>query len=343
MADAAVRHAPTERGLVLQAVGVSLVGERVYATLLDNPRASEVDVAALLQMPEREVVAAVRELETLGLLSRLADTARTIVPAPPAIAIEALALRRRQEIDEALLAASHYATAHAARHLVDQASGADVVEVITGHEAVTAHFAQSQLAARRTMRVFDTPPYIAVADDAPNQAEFDILARGVECRVIYDEEALDAPHALDLIRRAAAAGERSRLAPALPTKLVIVDDDMALLPLHPSGSGGSDAVMLVHRSPLLTALVALFEAFWLQSRPLNLDPLAQGEDAALPLPRDGQHLLALIAAGKTTASIARQLGISPRSVRRRVERLRVELGARNRMELVTRAAERGLL
>jgi predicted DNA-binding transcriptional regulator len=328
---------------VLQAIGVSALGERVYATLLDTPRASEAEVAAVLQLAEREVAAAVGELETLGLLSRLADADRTIVPAPPAIAIEALALRRRQELDEAVLAASHYASVHAARHLVDQASGADLVEVVTGRDALTSHFAQVQLGARRSMRVFDTPPYVAVAEDAPNQAEFDILARGVDCRVIYDEEALDAPHAVDQIRRAAAAGERSRLAPALPTKLVIVDDDLALLPLNPPGGAQRDAAMLVHRSPLLTALIALFEALWIQSRPLDLDPLAHGEDAVLALPRDGQLLLAMIAAGKPTKSIARQLGIDERTVRRRVEQLRGRLGARNRMELVARAAERGLL
>ncbi|WP_314103496.1 helix-turn-helix transcriptional regulator, partial [uncultured Frigoribacterium sp.] len=56
---------------------------------------------------------------------------------------------------------------------------------------------------------------------------------------------------------------------------------------------------------------------------------------------DERDLLAFVAAGATDDVIARQLGISPRTLRRRLHDLFDELGASNRFHAGVEAARRG--
>lgn len=57
---------------------------------------------------------------------------------------------------------------------------------------------------------------------------------------------------------------------------------------------------------------------------------------------EGQ-LPSMLSAGMTDAAIARTLGVSPRTVARRVGALQDRLGARSRFQLAALAAQRGWL
>lgn len=58
---------------------------------------------------------------------------------------------------------------------------------------------------------------------------------------------------------------------------------------------------------------------------------------------DERRVLALLAAGATHETAARHLGVSPRTVRRRVETIRIRLGVATMIETVVWAAKHGLL
>lgn len=55
------------------------------------------------------------------------------------------------------------------------------------------------------------------------------------------------------------------------------------------------------------------------------------------------EVLRLLADGMTNGDIARQLRVSPNTVRTHVERIRRELGASTRGQAVAKAREKGLL
>jgi DNA-binding NarL/FixJ family response regulator len=95
---------------------------------------------------------------------------------------------------------------------------------------------------------------------------------------------------------------------------------------------------------MLDALVEVFEAFWRLSAPILTTP---GSDvkgdapaASVEPTQETQHLLALLTAGLTDESIARMLGVSERTVSRRVGRLQELLGARTRFQLGVQASRR---
>jgi DNA-binding NarL/FixJ family response regulator len=129
-------------------------------------------------------------------------------------------------------------------------------------------------------------------------------------------------------------GEQARVLPTVPLKLLVVDGCRALLPLTASAAGGYCAVVVWH-SAVTEALQKLFELAWQQATPLG-QPVSDGE-----LTEDERTLTRLLAAGMKDEAVARHLGVSLRTLRRRVSDLQERLGAASRFQLGMRAAQRG--
>ncbi|MEV5707876.1 helix-turn-helix transcriptional regulator [Actinoallomurus sp. NPDC052274] len=166
----------------------------------------------------------------------------------------------------------------------------------------------------------------------------DLLAKGVRTRVIHDRAAVDARPNLDELREGIEAGEEARVVGELPLRMTLIDDQLALLPLrheHPTSEG----MVIVRPSPLLTALSTLSEAVWQQAPPLILDSVP-GEDPAR-LDESLVVIAGLLVAGLSDQAVARHLGVSVRTVERRVQRLAAALGAKTRFQAGALAARQG--
>lgn len=129
--------------------------------------------------------------------------------------------------------------------------------------------------------------------------------------------------------------------PRLPFKMIVIDDLAALIALPPDGmalgpetdvrSGGEG--LLVRGSLLVGALIRLFEQQW------NLAvPVGQG---AAELDQADRRLLALLSVGLTDEAMARHIGLSRRTVQRRLAELSKSVGAESRFQLGVEASRRG--
>jgi DNA-binding NarL/FixJ family response regulator len=137
------------------------------------------------------------------------------------------------------------------------------------------------------------------------------------------------------------AGEEARIA-RVPLKLAVIDGEWAMLPLLHAQGRIPEAVVIVRRSVLLDSLIALFESVW--EHAVEVQPMSNGELFASGTPAGELRQLAhLLAAGMTDSAIARQLGLSERTVRRRVKDLMDELGVDSRFPAGVRAVQRGWL
>jgi DNA-binding CsgD family transcriptional regulator/predicted transcriptional regulator len=230
-----------------------------------------------------------------------------------------------------------------------------LIEVVMGKENITRRFFHLEATVRREILVFDRPPYVLPPGTASQRAaEQALLARGVAVRSVYDRRSLEAEGGLELITALAQAGEQARLAPDLPVKVAIFDRAAALLPL--SEESGDDRVVIIRRSTMLTVLIAFFERVWNEAAPF-LTPADAAPAAASPHPHAhpgagtlapgeknvADQMLSLLAAGFGDAAIARQLGVSERTIGRRVRALMDELGAGSRFQAGVEIARRGLL
>lgn len=159
------------------------------------------------------------------------------------------------------------------------------------------------------------------------------LARGVEVRGVYGTEILGHPLGLEAARQCIAAGEQARVFPNVPINLV-VNNGHALLVL-PYGEGESVQVLSCRHSRLVQALQGVFEAYWQLAM-----PLPEG-DLGTDVPDGTRQLLTLLSVGLTDHAIAREMGVSERTVGRRITRLQRTLGAQTRFQLGVQAARQG--
>jgi DNA-binding CsgD family transcriptional regulator len=161
----------------------------------------------------------------------------------------------------------------------------------------------------------------------------DLVASGRRSRAIYPVRALhEAP---DTLRARAEAGEQVRVLPDLPTRMFIIGTTHAVLP-EPLGFT-DEPRSLVRQQGLVEALTLLFELMWERAAPVP--ELDRGE--ARPDLR--RFLLQQLASGAQDEQVARTLGISLRTVRRRVADVLTELGADTRFQAGVEAARRGWL
>ncbi|MBK3564780.1 MULTISPECIES: LuxR C-terminal-related transcriptional regulator [unclassified Streptomyces] len=314
------------------AVGVSAFEELVYRAILQQPDAGAGGWALLTGTTPAELREACNRLLALGLLQP-PDSMGGLRAVDPRVAIRALIRRRETESELLASTAEEMATAYEAGLLREEPSR--LIEVASGEGAIAARLEEMYARAEHEVCLFDTPPYLA--PPAPQvDLQADLLKRGIVSRGIYAATALEDPNTLSRAWNMVELGEQARVLPSVPLKLLVVDGRRALLPLTSSEAGGYCAVVVWH-SAVTEALQKLFELAWQQATPLGR-PAGNGE-----LSEDEQALTRLLAAGLKDEAVARHLGVSLRTLRRRVSDLQERLGAASRFQLGMRAAQRGWL
>ncbi len=317
---------------MLQTLGVPDEDEIIYRQLLRERGLTQAELAERTGRGPRAVRQSLQRLSELGLVSRLAGRPARFLAARPDTAVEALIARRQQE----LAAARQSAHALLAELPVERRHRPEEeLEIVFGREVVAGRFHQLQQSARRELLVLDRPPY-AQNPQEPNPGEADLLGRGVRCRGIYAPEALEVPGALELVRAAVQAGEEARVCDDVPLKLAIADRSAAILPFTGDRDAMVDSALVVYASTLLDALIRLFDLLWQVAVPIFAGPADADDPVQDPV-------LTLLAAGLKDEAIARQLGISVRTVHRRTSQLMERLGARTRFQAGLAAARQGLV
>jgi DNA-binding Lrp family transcriptional regulator len=315
----------------LAPLGLTPLDEAVYRALLGHADMAPAELAAEVGASATRVDRSLDRLRHLGLVSRLSGRRRRYTAAEPEAAIESLIRHRTADLERVRSVTVELA---AAFHAAQRAGGrGDAVELVNGAEELGRWFVRLQQQVRDEMLVLDRPPYALAAS---NPVEPVSLAQGVRWRAVYAPEALEIPGALEEITELGRRGERGRVLPGLPLKLAIADAKVALLPL--SLDLESTQVALVHESTLLDALVDLFHTYWELAVPIGEDsPDGTGVDD------ETRQLLTLLASGLKDDAIARQLGLSTRTMRRRIRALLDDLSAANRFQAGVQAARRGWL
>jgi hypothetical protein len=157
------------------------------------------------------------------------------------------------------------------------------------------------------------------------------VASGRRSRAIYPLRAVrEVP---DVLRSRIDEGEEVRVIDDLPTRLFVISGSHAITP-EPLGFA-DEPRLLVRQGALVAALTLLFELYWERSLAVPELTGARLDHRAL--------LLRQLASGAKDEQIARTLGLSLRTVRRRVSDLLIELGVDTRFQAGAEAVRRGWL
>lgn len=259
---------------------------------------------------------------------------------PPDIAMPALATEFERRARATRAVAHEIAQVFFQARSTSNPPDADAIRVLRSLDEVAAATAEAISSGRervrcfrslspRTRRIFDSPQH---SHEQPTTGAGGVV---LEMTSVYDTKVLELEGALDVLKARERGGERYRLATSVPFSAVIIDESAAVVDLscfEPTGEGSA----LVRTRPLVLALAALADLLWNLGSPL----LHSGSRLA---ERRDQTILALLAAGAPDATIARQVGVSQRTVERRVRALMDQLDAGTRFQAGVQAARSGLV
>jgi predicted transcriptional regulator len=322
---------------LLEAIGLGLEAEQLYLGLLSRPSQTRAELVS--RLPGWTSARASRVLADLverGLVTTLTGRPRRYAAIAPDIALETLSRQQIEQVRKVQALVPRLMELY--WEATKDTSTTDFVEMVAGdQEAISQRTRQLHLAARTQVRAFERPPH----PWSPNSLEADELgalldpdasiqrenmASGIRYRVIYDSVEIEDEARWPDLRDSASAGEEIRVFDGLPVKLVLFDDLAATTALA-NAEGQPVGIVVVHQSPLLDALSAMFEMYWANAVPWAVVDSGDSTDSV------EDQLVSLLASGQTDELIARRLRMSRSTVQRRVNDLMDRYGARTRFQL----------
>lgn len=322
---------------VLSALGLTANQERLYQRLLPLSGSLVSDLVARLDVRRDVLILELAPLRTLGLIDIKGDRVRVVglsAAVSARVAAEAEAARRlRQRLDD-LSTAIPYLTAAVTRPAPSEVSDMQALEgeVTSGGNPLKLLTALVEH-SRGDLLWLRPDAWRFPRESAMVRVIAAAVASGRRSRAIYPVVALQ--EAPDAMQARADAGEEIRFLADLPTRMIVVGNTHAVLP-EPLGFA-DEPRLLIRQPAIVESLALLFETLWERAAPVPaLEPGRQRTDRY-------RFLLQQLVAGAKDEQIARSLGISLRTVRRRVAELLIDLGVETRFQAGAEAVRRGWL
>jgi len=320
----------------LEELGLSEGEAKLYECLLRTGGGSAKELARAASMTTKRVAQLLDALEASGVANRAVRGEERFVPVPPDDVVGALTSRREQELQQSARSAMRFL------ERVAEPAGwpkREFLQVIVGAETAAERLERMLLGAEKEVLGFTTGPITGTRDEWV-KAKVDLLRGGVRGRVVYDLESLQVPGITDFID-AVSFAEEARTVTALPLPLAIVDRRVAFLPLTADAPNPDTEIFVVYESAFLDLLIMMFEAVWERAAPFGAKPHEAVPPAGPELSEDERNLVALMGAGMKETAIARQYGVSIRTVERRLTAIADRLGTNTRFHTAVEACRRG--
>lgn len=322
---------PVVRASRLHLFGVGPHAEQTYRLVLRHGESSLESIADLVGRPLSDVRRELDQLSELRLVRVADDLAR---PAPPDLALGRLV----GEEQERLHAEEHALTqvrAAISQYVLDHESGQDrawdpvLVDAIDVDDLIVT-METLVLNSRGVLRFMRPDQWNLPSGMRMDAIVLDALGAGRPSRTLYPEVVRDGVP--EGVQSRVAAGEEVRVLPHVPLRLAVFGTEAAILPEHFDHTEGRRLVVRHHA--LVRALVHLFDLHW--DRGVVLPGLG-----ATATDDSTRQLLVMLADGAKDEQMARALGLSLRTVRRRVAALQSQLGAGSRFQAGVEAVRRG--
>ena len=318
----------------MSALGVGEEDERRYQQVLPLSGTALEAVAPALGVPVERLTEPLHGLISEGIVSLDGGRLQVLPLAQvvsAAIAREATAAVRARDRLDRLARSIEFLGAAGSRPgpgEVEDLGGIDG-EVSTGGNALALLTALIE-SSKGDLLFLRPDTWAMPRESAISQVVGRAVASGRRSRAIYPIRALN--QVPEVLQARIDEGEEVRVIDAMPTRLLVISPTHAVLP-EPLGFA-DEPRLLVRQGALVEALTLLFELYW--ERSMAVPSLEARVDQRTFLVRQ-------LASGAKDEQIARTLGLSLRTVRRRVADLMIELGVDTRFQAGAEAVRRGWL
>lgn len=256
----------------LQQIGLNAYESRAYLTLIGHPRFKALDLAARAHVPRQKIYEVLGSLVEKGFAQVVHGKAKLFSAVEPELALQGYLTRRRETLDREFSDRQRQAE-DLARELhsvyVDgnQDRGPlDYLRIVNEPGQIAEEY--RRLLARSTIEYleFSRRPY--AVDPAAEPRVKEAVARGTECRLIFEERDVSSDHKKTL-RALAKAGAEVRVAEELPLKLALFDSRFGMIALvDPVLTRPQITALVFEHDALAAALRRLFQDQWDRAKAL---------------------------------------------------------------------------
>lgn len=319
--------------------------QMVYMLLDRHPSWSYQDIARALDISATRARSICESLHELGLLATSSGSPESYATVDPEVALSRLFEAEERHTSSHLRQLDrirgqiHTLMGDFMRLRAGRREDAQV-EKLEGADRVNAFLNGAASLVRRRMCAVHTggPPPRELMDDMLMRDK-EVVDRGVRIQALYLRNLSNTRYRSQYLDNVARLGIEVRLATHLPLRMLIYDDDLALLPIDPENSAlGAFAIRSLE---LVRCLQLFFDYCWVMSTPQY--DLSGTTALKLGLSDQDMAIIRLLAAGVKDDAISRQLGISPRTLSRAIALLLERLGVQTRFQAALRIAEVGFV
>lgn len=281
-------------------------------------------------------------LERRRMIQRVDDDNWSVVP--PEVAMPAFAAQLEARARMVRTTAQALSRVYLRTHATDRAgsiSGAVFLESIVDlaqalHQVTTTAqewVLSSRVESPLSHYLLDAPRPVSTTQFLNSSGE------PLAARLDVDPDLLPKSSVLEIMEARVEAGDDVRLTSGIPFTGAVNDQGLAMIDL--GEVGGSPVGILLNRESGGVRVHAALEFAWRLGTPWH--PSSTPASASDHLEARDRSILRLMAGGVSDAAIARQLGISSRTVERRVRVLTDRLNATTRFQAGVLAARQGLI
>lgn len=214
------------------------------------------------------------------------------------------------------------------------------IDLLPGGAAVNDFIEEHTLQAReqeQAMHPGGVPP-VELVDEMIHR-DVAALRQGVRLQAIYAHHLAAVPHLHEYLTEVSRYGADVRVAPAVPLRMLVIDDDLAILPMDPHDTARGAFAIRSHQ--VIGALRAVFRFHWAAAAPLAASSERQEVNNLLsPSEKMVIHMMAM---GTKDEAIARQLGVSTRTLSRKISQLLERLSVQTRFQAAVKLTRAGVL
>ncbi|MDF8265647.1 helix-turn-helix transcriptional regulator [Luteipulveratus flavus] len=333
---------PAQRRGLGELLGSDLTAN-LYLALLRRPTSTEADLVDALDARPDEIAAALRRLESGRLARRIDDERWGVFPPERALASYASRLEERARAVRSTmtgLTRLHETSLAAHSRAVDIPIGVKLLRTLDEiHQAMNQLFAGAQdhvVSMRR-----GSPRVLSMLDasiETHEEPVFNGEGRELGLRVTFDSSLLGHPNLHAAVSARHRLGDQIRFYNQVPFTATVSDDGVTVVDID--NPDGTIVGLLITHPGVSASIRRAIDTTWQMGVPWR----GSTEAAALPtgaLDEKDLDILTLLTAGAADTTIARQLGISQRTVERRVRRLLEQLNASSRFQAGVQACKRG--
>ncbi|WP_225827961.1 LuxR C-terminal-related transcriptional regulator [Streptomyces naphthomycinicus] len=327
---------------MLDALGLDPVTDAVYRAMLAHPDDGVSELCGRTSLAEGAVHAALDRLSEMALIRPASGDTRRLHAVRPHLAMQILLARKQAEVaaQQQQLEESRAAAVRLISEFAGEDPGASRgdVEHLRGLDNIRDHLAVMNRTVESQLMTF-APGGPQTPDNMRNSRPLtqELLGRGVAIRTIYLDSIRNDPATVAHADWLASVGVQVRAVPSLPNRMIIADCRVAIVATDRDDT--ADGAVVIRTPGILATLCSLFETTWQAAEPFTSGARPPAEEA---LTRQQHEVLRLLAQGATDETVAKRLGVSPRTARRISTTLMARLGARSRFQAGVHAVQRGL-